>query len=215
MNYLRICFTVMVVLTTALSMHAMASGGVSVVVLANSIDSVLASDFFDHLVVKSIDVLLVNASEFEVLSSEKYIIVLGGHNAPEGVGGIVSPLLSEGDKNLLLSSDSARTLFVREDVWTQDQVVWIIAGFEAEQTRLAAIEHDAEISVYLSSFIQTSTLPLNTCDSFCQGLGYGGGVCRLSPAKCRIEGDGEVYRSRGDRFCRYRMGHKDTCCCKI
>ena len=196
-------------------MHAMASGGVSVVVLANSIDSVLASDFFDHLVVKSIDVLLVNASEFEVLSSEKYIIVLGGHNAPEGVGGIVSPLLSEGDKNLLLSSDSARTLFVREDVWTQDQVVWIIAGFEAEQTRLAAIEHDAEISVYLSSFIQTSTLPLNTCDSFCQGLGYGGGVCRLSPAKCRIEGDGEVYRSRGDRFCRYRMGHKDTCCCKI
>ncbi len=49
-----------------------------------------------------------------------------------------------------------------------------------------------------------------TCDSYCQGLGYGGGVCRNHWRSCLW--NDEAYESGGDQYCTGGPS-ADTCCC--
>ncbi|MFH1721731.1 MAG: hypothetical protein ABH950_03905, partial [Candidatus Altiarchaeota archaeon] len=115
--------------------------GRDVIFLSNSIDLVLAKDFISYLEENEFNVSIVNASAFSDLKyKEKNIIILGGHRAPEGVGEIVSEILSESEKNFLVSIPTSQRLFSKRDVWAPAQAVWVFAGHEAPQTRLAWME---------------------------------------------------------------------------
>ncbi|RMF89121.1 MAG: DUF3344 domain-containing protein, partial [Methanobacteriota archaeon] len=56
-----------------------------VVVLANSIDYSLASDFIQFLESKGLEVIHATADDFDQYRTQKFIVILGGPDAPEGV----------------------------------------------------------------------------------------------------------------------------------
>lgn len=185
-----------------------------VVFLANSVDGALAGDFIGFLGNQGVEVLRVNASEFRDVSGEEFIIILGGQNAPEGVGSIVGEVLDGREQEGLLSSNASRSMFVKASVWREGQVVRVFAGYEREQTRLAWVDNQDLVARALGS--TSTTLGVSGgCDGFCRSAGYSAGVCRINPAACRTRGSGEVYKQLGDRYCVYRSGHEDTCCCVV
>jgi len=116
------------------------SGKPSTVVLANSIDYTLASDFFGFLKNKNKEAVRANASDFSQYKNEKFIVILGGPDAPEGIGSIVREVLSEIEENFLRQDETSK-MFIKTDVWTQGQVVMVIAGNNRYQTQKAHVEN--------------------------------------------------------------------------
>ncbi len=97
------------------------------VVLANSIDRALAADFYGFLRNQGIEIVEATAANFTQYKSYKHIIILGGPDAPEGIGEIVRDLLSE-DEETFLRTRGNRKMYVKTSIWTTGQVVRIIAG---------------------------------------------------------------------------------------
>jgi hypothetical protein len=115
-----------------------------VVVLANSIDLEHASDFFDFLENRGLDVVHVNSEQFESYKEEKFIVILGGPDAPEGVGEIVreSGMLSIDDVDDIRRRGSGKR-FISDNPWNRrpGQKVWILAGSSRDQTMQAHSDH--------------------------------------------------------------------------
>lgn len=107
-----------------------------VVVLANSIDYALASEFLEYLKGNGVKVIHSNASEFKRLRYNEHVILLGGQNSPEGVGEVVGGVLSTGQEDSLLVAAAAH-MFVEDGVWQTKQKVIVLAGNEASDTRQA------------------------------------------------------------------------------
>jgi hypothetical protein len=107
-----------------------------VVLLTNSIDRGLNSDFIDFLE-GNYDVTLVDASGFEPYRNSTYIIILGGNKAPEGVGDIVETVLSEQERNEI---GTEKRMFTKLNLWHEGQVVVLFAGPDREQTQGACQE---------------------------------------------------------------------------
>ena len=107
-----------------------------VVVLANTIDHGLASEFLEYLSSHDVNVIHSNATEFERLRYNERVILLGGQNAPEGVGGIVDKVLSKEEEDSLLTP-GASFMFTFEGFWQTSQKVIVLAGYGAEDTRSA------------------------------------------------------------------------------
>jgi len=203
------------VFCVSLAAYAAGQADGRIVVVSNSIDGALAQELYGYLKDTGMDVIPANGTTFQSYSAEKYIVVLGGHHAPEGVGDIVDSLLTEKEKNLLLKSNNSSFLFVKTNVWAKKQVVLVFAGYEKEQTRIAWQENSERLPVGAVVASTTTLSPADSCGGFCTDSGFAGGVCRLSPAECRTKGKNEVYEYKGDQFCRYRTGHEDTCCCFV
>lgn len=108
----------------------------SVVVVSNSIDRTMASDFFTFLDSNGIDVVHSTAMEFDNYMGESVIVILGGPDAPEGVGGIVQGLLTMVEGNSI-REEGALKKFTKENVWAWGQKVTILAGSGREQTQMA------------------------------------------------------------------------------
>jgi hypothetical protein len=100
---------------------------VRIVVLANSIDFELATDFFAFLGNKGIETVHSTASYFNQYKEEKFIVILGGPDAPEGVGSIVQEALSEVEENSVREA-GARKKYIKTNIWDLGQRVMVIAG---------------------------------------------------------------------------------------
>ncbi|MFH1788138.1 MAG: hypothetical protein ABH834_02005 [Candidatus Altiarchaeota archaeon] len=185
-----------------------------VVVVANSLDWEAGKEFYGFLGNKGMDVVRVNASDFADYSAEKFVVILGGQNAPEGVGDIVKGVLTEAEQSSLLASESSAKMFVKTNVWATDQVVRVFAGYGREETAGAWKAHKEDVAEELIVDSESSSGKVS-CESFCMDIGYASGECRINPGECRNKGDREVYKKRGDVYCRYRTGHRDTCCCVV
>ena len=112
----------------------------SVIILANSVDGGAAQGLLEFLRNNSIDVYFSSAGEFERTRYNPRVIILGGQNSPEGVGGIVSSVLSRSEMQSLLAV-GANLVFGKENVWDDGQKVFVVAGNEANDTRDAWVEN--------------------------------------------------------------------------
>jgi len=90
------------------------------VLLANSIDLALAEELVSYLESLGIRLYLVNASNFSEYSNKRYIIILGGHKAYEGVGEIVANLTTQEERQRILAG---RAHIVKRSVFRTGQVV--------------------------------------------------------------------------------------------
>lgn len=115
-------------------------GRLKVVVVANSIDASLASDFFGFLKNKGKEVINVNASDFGSYSKEKFIVILGGPDAPEGIGAIVRQVLGESEQKEVREKGSVK-MYVKPNVFAHGQVVFVLAGSDRYNTRKAHEEN--------------------------------------------------------------------------
>lgn len=111
-----------------------------IVVLANSIDYSLASSFFGFLKNNGIEILHTNASNFERFKTEKFIVILGGPDAYEGVGTVVKQVLPLSVQNRIRAKGS-HGMYVSTNAWSQGQVVYVVAGSDRQQTKLASEEN--------------------------------------------------------------------------
>lgn len=105
-----------------------------VYVLSNSIDDQLAQNLYTNLEDLGIKAIYVTAKEFDAVKENRRIIILGGQNSPEGVGEISGQILSDKDKQFLVSSPDATVSVTKNDVWAGNQKVFLYAGHEKEQT---------------------------------------------------------------------------------
>lgn len=121
-----------------------AYAGSRIVVVANSIDYANAVDFVNALDSKGRPVLYVAPEELDAHNLEKFIIILGGPDAPEGIGVQVRGLLSEKEQ-FQIREKGNRQMFVKTNVWRKGQVVMIIAGSHRTDTKKAMGESEPRV----------------------------------------------------------------------
>jgi hypothetical protein len=116
-----------------------------IVVLANSIDYSLAGGFFGFLEGRGFDVVHTTTGDFDQYKIEKFVVILGGPDAPEGVGGIVQGILTmaEGES---IREVGARRRYTKSDVWAQGQRVLVIAGSNRHETARSEDENREDVA---------------------------------------------------------------------
>jgi hypothetical protein len=113
-----------------------------VAVLANSIDYPESFGLLTLLRKNGFEVFHNPASLFDNCKQSKFIVILGGPKAPEGVGEIVREILTEDEQNSV-RRPKAKMIFVKNNVWADDQKVIVLAGVNRELTN-AAIQENLE-----------------------------------------------------------------------
>jgi hypothetical protein len=114
------------------------------VILANLIDYALATDFFEYLRNAGYEVVHVLPENFDSYKSEKNIVILGGHKAPDGVGEVVGELLSKEQKEAL-EKPGAVEMFTFRDIWAPGQNIIVLAGNTREETKQAHRQYRKEL----------------------------------------------------------------------
>jgi len=115
-----------------------------ILVITNSIDFELATEFFRFLRGTGMKTDRTTASNFEQNKEGKFIVILGGPDAPEGVGELVQMVLSKDEQNSIREK-GARKKYVTPDVWTQGQRVMVIAGYNRNETKNSVNENKDSI----------------------------------------------------------------------
>jgi hypothetical protein len=105
-----------------------------IVILANSIDYGLASDFFGFLRNNGLEIVHATPDDFDQYKNQNFIVILGGPDAYEGVGGIIQEVLSEVEQNSIREA-GARKKYVKTNIWSQGQRVTVIAGSDRNETK--------------------------------------------------------------------------------
>jgi len=129
--------------------------GENVLLVANSIDLGLADEFLAYLRSSNIEARVVNATEFTELErvNNRLIIILGGPDAPEGVGEITREVLSDAEEAAVRDAGS-QLMFVKYNVWTgmwtHNQVVVVLAGSDRKSTALAESMYAGDVKTRLT-----------------------------------------------------------------
>ncbi|WP_232460958.1 hypothetical protein [Thermococcus radiotolerans] len=98
-----------------------------VVILANDIDWGIKGNLLAaELGAFGLSVRHVTADDFEAYKDSRIIVILGGPDAYDGVGGYVRQVLSPGEQSAVRNGE--RGMFVKTNVWTEGQVVVVLAG---------------------------------------------------------------------------------------
>ncbi len=109
-------------------------------ILANSIDYDLNNELFDYIRERGLEPVHVKPSAIENYKHEKSILILGGPEAPEGIGEIVTQILMYNEQNEIRARGSKKT-FNKTNVWMKEQNVTLIAGSTREDTKKAVLEY--------------------------------------------------------------------------
>jgi hypothetical protein len=122
-----------------------------VTVLANTIDFSASADLIEAILQEGIDVVRITPQDMAQHRNDTMILILGGQNAPEGVGDIVGGVLDGKEKEELVASPNARTVRVMPNLWAENQNVILFAGNEKEQTRKAFSDTEPDLLKILKS----------------------------------------------------------------
>jgi thioredoxin 1 len=117
-------------------------GPVKVVVVSNSIDY---SPELISYIGQEFDVITITADEVPDYQNYSYFVILGGPDAPEGIGELVSNILSIQEQNYLRTTDEYN-LFVRVK---DGRTYLVLAGSDREQTKLAVDTLKDNVLTYL------------------------------------------------------------------
>jgi len=97
----------------------------------------------------------VTAGEFESYKGSRLIFILGGPKAYDGVGDYVKQVLSEEEQKGVIKGE--QSIFIKRDVWTEGQIVIVIAGQGRTETGMKVELYesglDHEYMNYLADFL--------------------------------------------------------------
>ncbi|WP_457752961.1 hypothetical protein [Thermococcus sp.] len=115
---------------------------VQTVILANDIDwEIKGKELKKSLESFGVMVIRAKPQEFEKFKNSRFIIILGGPKAYDGVGKYVQQALSLEEQEKIIKGKQG--IFIKRDVWTEKQIVIILAGKDRNQT-------GEKVSKYLS-----------------------------------------------------------------
>jgi hypothetical protein len=95
------------------------------ILIANSVDYSLAEDCILFLRNRSFEVVHVSVFDSDSYKNKGLVVILGGPDSGEGVGEIVTRVLSKDEQNGIRESESA--IYNKSDVWRHGQVVFVLA----------------------------------------------------------------------------------------
>ncbi|MFQ5888171.1 MAG: hypothetical protein ACE5HY_05695, partial [Candidatus Hydrothermarchaeales archaeon] len=99
---------------------------------------------------------VISASHFTETAKVKnrLIIILGGPDAYEGLGEIVSEVLSDAEEAAIRQA-GAQTMYVKYNFWadryTHNQVVIIVAGSDRSNTQAAETKYNVDVKAKVLS----------------------------------------------------------------
>jgi hypothetical protein len=113
-----------------------------VVVVANSIDYNLSTGFLDFLKGKGVEIVRSTPLDFEEYKDAKTIVMLGGPDAPEGMGEIARQVLAAAEQEFLRTAGN-RGMFIHDNLWhpETEKSIAVLAGSDRYETQLAALEN--------------------------------------------------------------------------
>jgi len=149
-----------------------------VLVLANSIDEENAKSIETYLRLNNIQVDWTNAQGFRKKKIDELIVILGGHNSPEGIGPIVGSILTEEEAASIINNRISGKTFSKLNVWASNQKIIIYSGYDMNQTRQTVLENLEEIKHEAETMTITKT-PECTKPSDCGTEYYGIPVCSM------------------------------------
>jgi parallel beta-helix repeat protein len=126
------------------------SNAAEVLLVANSIDSALAEEFLSYLKANNIIATMISASDFTEAArvGNRLIIILGGPDAPEGVGAITREVLTNSEEAAIRNS-GAQEMYVKYNFYTSkysyNQVVIVVAGSDRSNTQAAEATYLADV----------------------------------------------------------------------
>jgi len=127
------------------------------VIAANTIDYPLAKEFLDVLKTTNLDIIYANPQTFESYKNEKLILILGGPDAPEGMGEIAKKYLTAEEQEFLRTKGS-RKMFIKTASTNetnasvqQGQKLILLAGSDRQETKKAHEENRAKVLTEISS----------------------------------------------------------------
>ncbi|MFC2162327.1 hypothetical protein ACFLRF_01480 [Candidatus Altiarchaeota archaeon] len=109
-------------------------------ILSNSIEKQNARTLETFLRLKGVNVSWKNASEISCVRADEMILILGGQNSPEGIGQIVSGILTEEEKAQVMTDKLEGKVYTKHDVWAAKQTVIIHAGYDAKNTMQTTLD---------------------------------------------------------------------------
>ena len=121
-----------------------ASARPEITLLSNSIDFDLGRDLVRFLDNNGMNIVRTTADTFDSKKENKFVVILGGPDAPEGIGSIVSEVLSSDEKSFIRTKGN-RKMYIKTNVWTQGQVVMIIAGSDRQETQSIGLEKKSDV----------------------------------------------------------------------
>ena len=127
--------------------HSLSGTSGTCIVVANTIDTHLSSDTFS-LLESLYSVQVVHPGEFDTETNSPQILFLGGASAPEGTGALVTSFLSPQEIRLI---EEEGAILVKLNIWTDDQVVIVIAGVDRQQTASLCREYIQALPSLLNS----------------------------------------------------------------
>lgn len=127
---------------TVLTKH----GNKEVILVANSIDFELAEEdnIIGFLKGKGFDVIRIEANLFEEYKTSELIVILGGPDAPEGIGEIIRNILTNEEQEKIRNGEMNK--YMKRNIYGTPQRLFIIAGKDRNKTREYLQEHKDEIS---------------------------------------------------------------------
>jgi len=123
---------------------------VDILIVANSLDYPLATEMLSYLKSRGITYEVVNADEFDAdkRANNRLILVLGGPDAPEGIGAVTREVLSDSEEASIRQSGS-QSMYVKYNVWTDrytyNQIVIVVAGSDRANTKAAEIKYSTDV----------------------------------------------------------------------
>jgi len=147
-------------LLTAFATYATSQTTPTITVLANSIDLPLVQGYIDNYKAAGFIVQTITAQELAAHQNDPTILILGGQNAPEGIGEITSKIMNDREKQQVLSRPDASILINAPNYWTEKQRVLVFAGYGKEQTR--KLFGDSQGDLLKTLRFNDNALPENT-----------------------------------------------------
>lgn len=109
-----------------------------VVIVANSVDMPAAQQLGTFLQEIGYQVLLISPGDLLANQNTERIVIIGGPDAYEGVGGYVQQVLTRNHEELLRMM---HMVWVADRPWLKDQVIIVVAGPDRAQTSKAVEEY--------------------------------------------------------------------------
>jgi len=141
MKMIRIS-TVIIVVTFLLTILANTAIAQDLYVVASKATQQASQNWAGFLQSQEISLRLLTPEEFTNHKNEKYIIIMGGIDEPQGVKGLLKEVLTEAELQWI-SKEGNGGMYLKSDVWAMGQSIIIFAGSDwktTEQARKAAKE---------------------------------------------------------------------------
>jgi|GEM_PF-6517840 len=123
----------------ALLGNASAKKSAEIAVFSNSVERAGAENLFSFLKTRGIEAGVFNASEFEREKSRKILIILGGPDAPEGIGELVRSLANRSEQEYFRVKGNKKMLALSSK--SGEQRIFIIAGSDRHETAKSMAEN--------------------------------------------------------------------------